>query len=81
LQENLEYIDITTEFIPVDAFLKFSARVSSGGEAKALIQQGLVTVNGETCTQRKRKLRDGDRVALDGVQVVVRGVSEGQNEG
>ena len=64
-------IDITTEFIRLDALLKLADLVSSGGEAKLRIQEGEVTVNGETCTQRGRKLRSGDRACLDGTTVVV----------
>ncbi len=72
-QENVE---IKTEFIKLDAFLKFAAAVESGGEAKALIQEGAVAVNGETCTQRGRKLRDGDVVALAGAEYRVSGGAE-----
>ena len=61
----MEQIAITTEFIKLDAFLKFANAVSSGGEAKVLIADGLVSVNGEVCTMRGKKLRPGDRVSLD----------------
>ncbi len=56
--------NISTEFIRLDAFLKLTGAVPTGGQAKACIQQGLVLVNGETCLQRGRKLRPGDRVRL-----------------
>ncbi len=59
-------IAITTEFIKLDAFLKFASAVSSGGEAKILIADGMVTVNGEVCTMRGKKIRPGDTVALGG---------------
>lgn len=59
-------IAITTEFIKLDAFLKFAAVCSTGGEAKIRIEQGDVLVNGEPCFQRGRKLREGDRVQVDG---------------
>ncbi len=62
----MEIISINTEFIKIDAFLKFAALVGTGGEAKMLIQDGLVLVNGDICTQRGKKLRAGDKVELGG---------------
>lgn len=64
-------IIITTEFIKLDSLLKFASLVGSGGEAKALIQDGRVFVNGEVCTMRGRKIRPGDTVSLDGQEVSV----------
>lgn len=64
-------ITITTEFIRLDALLKLADAVSSGGEAKVLIQEGEVTVNGEVCTQRGKKLRPGDRAVLSGALELV----------
>ena len=69
----MEQIAITTEFIKLDAFLKFANAVSSGGEAKVLIADGLVSVNGEVCTMRVKKLRPGDPVSLDGQEFEVTG--------
>ncbi len=57
-------VSITTEYIKLDALLKLADAVSSGGEAKVLIQEGIVTVNGSVCTQRGKKLRPGDVVVL-----------------
>ena len=62
----MEKITITTEYIKLDAFLKFAALVGTGGEAKMLISEGLVGVNGETCTMRGKKLFPGDRVDFQG---------------
>ena len=59
-------VKIETEFIRLDALLKFAGAVGTGGEAKLAIQGGEVTVNGETCTMRGKKLRPGDRVMLGG---------------
>lgn len=59
-------IKITTEFIKLDALLKFAAMVGTGGEAKYVINEGLVKVNGEVCTMRGKKLHDGDTVEFDG---------------
>ena len=61
-----EEISITTEYIKLEAALKFANLVGSGGEAKQLITAGLVTVDGEICTERGRKLRPGAAVVLDG---------------
>lgn len=68
-----EIIDITTEFIRLDALLKFAAAVESGGEAKLLIQDAQVKVNGEICTQRGKKIREGDTVSVNSEDYVVRG--------
>ena len=56
----MEKIQIDTEFIKLDSLLKFAALVGTGGEAKYVISEGLVEVNGETCTQRGKKIRPGD---------------------
>lgn len=64
-------IAITTPFIKLDSLLKLADLVQSGGEAKTVIQDGQVTVNGEVCTQRGRKLRPGDRVTFDGHTVTL----------
>lgn len=58
-------IAITTEFIRLDAFLKLSGAVVTGGEAKLAIAEGLVFVNGEVCTMRGKKLRPGDTVTYE----------------
>ena len=65
-------INIVTEFIKLEAFLKLANAVGSGGMAKNVIQDGLVTVNGEPCTMRGKKLYDGDKVGFDGVTYFVR---------
>ena len=67
----MENIAITTEYIKLDALLKFAALVSSGGEAKTVVSEGLVKVNGEVCTMRGKKLRAGDRVEFGGRTVVI----------
>ncbi|MDD7289323.1 MAG: RNA-binding S4 domain-containing protein [Evtepia sp.] len=64
-------VSITTEFIKLDSLLKLANAVGSGGEAKILIQEGEVRVNGETCTMRGKKIRPGDVVSLPGLEIVV----------
>lgn len=60
----METIAIHTETIRLDSFLKLTGLVDTGGQAKLLIQEGRVLVNGEVCPQRGKKLRPGDTVAL-----------------
>ena len=67
----MESILIHTEFIKLDSLLKFAGLAETGGEAKAMVQEGLVKVNGEVCTMRGKKLRPGDKAALDGVELEV----------
>lgn len=58
---------ITTENIRLDAALKFSSAVSTGGQAKMIILDGLVKVNGEVCPVRGKKLYEGDTFEFDKV--------------
>lgn len=67
----MEKIIIKTEFIKLDAFLKFAGLCQTGGEAKLCIEDALVSVNGEICTMRGKKLRAGDTVDFDGNKVRV----------
>lgn len=57
-------VSITSEFIRLDAALKLCGAVQTGGQAKMLITDGEVRVNGEVCMQRGKKLRQGDRFSL-----------------
>ena len=68
----MKEIEIYSEYIKLDAFLKFCGAVGTGGEAKLRIAAGEVKVNGEVCTQRGKKLRDGDSVALGADEYVVK---------
>ena len=63
----MEKITIETEYIKLDSMLKFAAVVGTGGEAKYVISEGMVTVNGEVCTMRGKKLRPGDKVSFQGL--------------
>ena len=60
--KDMEMITITTEYIKLQDLLKLAAITATGGEAKLLIQDGEVLVNGEVCTMRGKKLRPGDVV-------------------
>ena len=67
----MQKILIHTEFIKLDALLKFAGLCETGGEAKLVIQEGDVTVNGEVCTMRGKKIRPGDVVAFNGQTLTV----------
>lgn len=67
----MEKIKIETEYIKLDSFLKLAVLVGSGGEAKNVIADGMVKVNGEVCTMRGKKLRAGDKVSFAGNELEV----------
>ncbi len=60
----MEEINISTDFIKLDSLLKFSALAETGGEAKIMIEEGLVSVNGEICTMRGKKCYPGDIIEV-----------------
>ncbi len=65
-KEDAMPLSIHTEYIKLQDAMKFANIVYSGGEAKALIQDGTVQVNGETCTMRGKKLYNGDKFSFQG---------------
>ena len=65
----MEVIKLREEFIKLGQALKAVGYVESGVEAKDVIQNGLVLVNGEIDTRRGRKLYDGDIVIFDGEEI------------
>lgn len=58
-------VTLSTEFIKLDSLLKYAGLCMTGGEAKNRILDGQITVNGEVCLQRGRKIRPGDAVQID----------------
>ena len=60
-------VTIHTDFIRLDAALKLSDAVQTGGHAKIVITEGDIKVNGEVCMQRGKKLRDGDTFEFEHV--------------
>lgn len=60
----MKEITIRTEFIKLDQLLKFAEIAASGGMAKEIILAGDVKVNGEICTMRGKKIREGDQVTV-----------------
>lgn len=67
----MEIIKLREEFIKLGQALKASGLVESGVEAKDVIQDGLVLVNGEPEVRRGRKLYDGDTVSFDGQEIKI----------
>jgi len=65
-------IAITTEFIKLQDLLKLAGLVGTGGEAKERIQAGEARVDGETCFQRGKKIRPGDKVDFAGECLTVK---------
>ena len=67
----METIEITTEFIKLQDLLKFAALVSTCGAAKLAVESGEVSVNGEVCEMRGKKIRPGDIVTYQGRELTV----------
>jgi ribosome-associated protein len=59
----MESVKITTEYIKLDQFLKWAGVTDSGADAKILIAEGKILVNGEVALQRGKKIRPGDTVS------------------
>ena len=70
-KENTIPVVIGTEFIKLEAALKFANAVESGGMAKTVIQSEEVLVNGEICTMRGKKLYPGDVFTFDGQSYLI----------
>jgi ribosome-associated protein len=69
-----ETVNITTEFIRLDSFLKFKGIAETGGQAKSFVQDGIIKVNGEQCTARGKKIRNGDTVTAFGTDYLIQQV-------
>ena len=65
-----EKIKIDSEYIKLQDLLKLGGAVETGGQA-VVIQNGDVTVNGEICTMRGKKMRVGDTAVFDGLEIIV----------
>ena len=72
-KETPKEMTIISDFIKLESALKFAALTATGGEAKAVILDGQVTVNGEVCTMRGKKLRDWDVFSFAGESYRIRG--------
>ena len=71
-KQNVQELAISTEYIKLQDAMKFANIVMSGGEAKQLIQEEQVKVNGEVCTMRGKKLREGDTFSFEGFTFQIR---------
>lgn len=65
MEKYNQEIKISTEFIKLDQLLKFATIAESGAMAKEMIADEIVSVNGETCTMRGKKIRPGDSVSVE----------------
>lgn len=63
----MQKLTITTEFIKLESAMKLANCIETGGMAKAVIQDGLVEVNGEVCRMRGKKLYPGDRFTFENI--------------
>ena len=70
-EHNKEVVKINTDFIQLQSFLKFKGICETGGQAKEFIQDGIIRVNGEICTARGKKLRNGDFVSAFGTDYYI----------
>jgi ribosome-associated protein len=70
-RENNTPVVIYSEFIKLQDAMKFASLVATGGEAKQLILEEMVKVNGEVCTMRGKKLYPGDVFTFDGQGYVI----------
>lgn len=67
----MEKVQITTEYIKLEQLMKLAGLVGSGSDAKMLISDGLVKVNGSIELQRGKKLRIGDKVQFEGKDYII----------
>jgi ribosome-associated protein len=65
----MDNIKIQGEYIKLQDLLKYSGLCMTGGHAKIVIQNGEVELNGEVCTMRGKKVKDGDIVKYDGKEI------------
>lgn len=68
----MKEIIIKDDFIRLDSALKFGGISQTGGQAKITIQSGLVSVNGEICTMRGKKLYNGDKIEFEGYEYIIK---------
>ena len=66
-KETAVQVSIQTEFIKLESAMKLANCIETGGMGKAVIQDGLVLVNGEVCTMRGKKLYQGDNFTYEGI--------------
>ena len=62
--DTFEKVQIHTSFIKLDQFLKFCGAAETGGTAKCMVEDGLVCLNGQSCTEKGKKIYPGDKIQL-----------------
>lgn len=73
-EKKEEALEITTDFIRLDSAMKLAGIAATGGEAKMLIQDGLVKVNGEKCESRGKKLREKDNFEFKRTKYLIKNI-------
>lgn len=71
-EHRRETVSINTDFIQLQAFLKFMGIAETGGQAKEMILDGIIRVNGEVCTARGKKLRENDIVSAFATDYIIK---------
>lgn len=71
-KKNSRVVNIDTDFIKLDALLKYASVAMTGGEAKIYITEGLIRVNGEICTMRGKKIYPGDVVTFENEELIIK---------
>ena len=73
-----QQVSIHTEYIQIDQLLKLEGLIETGGQIKSLIDEGILTLNGVTVTEKRKKCRPGDIISVDGLEVDFEIVQEAQ---
>ena len=71
-KKNSRVVNIGTDFIKLDALLKYASVAMTGGEAKIYVTEGLIRVNGEVCTMRGKKIYPGDVVTYENEELIIK---------
>ena len=71
-KKNSRVVNIDTDFIKLDALLKYASVAMTGGEAKIYVTEGLIRVNGEVCTMRGKKIYPGDVVTFENEELIIK---------
>lgn len=67
-----EDIRITTDYIKLDSLLKLSGIAETGGTAKMIVSAGKVKLNGQICNMRGKKLKEGDLICIEDMDITLR---------
>ncbi len=67
MSKPITEVGIHTEYIQLDQLLKFEGIIETGGQIKPLLEEGLITINDVVCKEKRKKLRSGDIISIDGL--------------